>query len=378
MLNSPLPHPAESAHWHPVAALADVHAQPVAVQLLDQSLVLWRDDAGAVQAWADQCPHRGARLSLGRVCAGRLESPYHGWQFAPSGQCVRVPALPGFVPPAGHAARVFAVQIWCELVWVCLQPGVAADPATHGAHSAQGSGHTRATQATQEAHGTQDAKVASDAIAHLPTRPLPQFEAEVDTRLRKINCGPYDVATSAPRIVENFLDMAHFGFVHEGWLGARETPEIPDYQVESTTTGLVATGCKAWQPQSNLHSTRGALVEYRYEVSGPYTAVLTKVPEAGSTAVQGWRESIALFICPLGPERSRVWFRLAVADFATDAAQLQAFQHTIFTQDQPVLESQRPACLPLDVRAEAHTAADKASAAYRRFLRQAEIRFGTC
>jgi phenylpropionate dioxygenase-like ring-hydroxylating dioxygenase large terminal subunit len=69
---------------------------------------------------------------------------------------------------------------------------------------------------------------------------------------------------------------------------------------------------------------------------------------------------------------------LAVADFATEAAQLQAFQHTIFTQDQPVLESQRPACLPLDVRAEVHTAADKASAAYRRFLRQAGIRFGTC
>ena len=255
---------------------------------------------------------------------------------------MRVPALPDFVPPAGHAARVFAVQVWCELVWVCLQPGVTG---ANGGPAGQA---------------------------------LPQFEAEADSRLRKLNCGPYDVATSAPRIVENFLDMAHFGFVHEGWLGARDTPEIPDYQVEPTATGLVASGCKAWQPQSNLHSTRGALVEYRYEVTGPYTAVLTKVPEAGSTAVQGWRESIALFICPLGPERSRVWFRLAVADFATDAAQLRAFQHTIFTQDQPVLESQRPARLPLEVRAEAHTAADKGSAAYRRFLRQAGILFGTC
>jgi len=384
MLDARLPHPAETAHWHPVAALVDVQAQPVAVQLLDQSLVLWRDEAGAVHAWADQCPHRGARLSLGRVCAGRLECPYHGWQFAPSGQCVRVPALPDFVPPAAHAARVFTVQVWCELVWVYLQPGVAADSALQGAQNIQDSGDAQATQATQgtqgtqEVQGTQGTQGAPDATAHSLARPLPQFEAEADDRLRKINCGPYDVATSAPRIVENFLDMAHFGFVHEGWLGARDTPEIPDYQVEPTPTGLVASGCKAWQPQSNVHSTRGALVEYRYEVTGPYTAVLTKVPEAGSTALQGWRESIALFICPIGPERSRVWFRLAVADFATDAAQLQAFQHTIFTQDQPVLESQRPVCLPLDVRAEAHTAADKASAAYRRFLRQADIRFGTC
>jgi len=357
MLDAPLPHPAESAHWHPVAALADVQAQPVAVQLLDQNLVLWRDEAGAVHAWADQCPHRGARLSLGRVCAGRLECPYHGWQFAPSGQCVRVPALPDFAPPVGHAARVFAVQVWCELVWVCLEPAVTG---------------------VTDASAAQGAIDTLDATSDPDSKALPQFEAEADARLRKLNCGPYDVATSAPRIVENFLDMAHFGFVHEGWLGARDTPEIPDYQVEPSATGLVASGCKAWQPQSNLHSTRGALVEYRYEVTGPYMAVLTKVPEAGSTAVQGWRESIALLICPMGPERSRVWFRLAVADFASDAAQLQAFQHTIFTQDQPVLESQRPACLPLDVRAEAHTAADKASAAYRRFLRQAGIRFGTC
>ena len=110
----------------------------------------------------------------------------------------------------------------------------------------------------------------------------------------------------------------------------------------------------------------------------PYAAVLTKMPEAGTTAVEGWRESIALFICPVTPVRSRVWFRLAVADFDSPDEKLQAFQHTIFTQDQPVLESQMPQCLPLDLRAELHTAADKASSAYRRFLRQSGITFGVC
>src|SRR5256885_6374406 len=46
----------------------------------------------------------------------------------------------------------------------------------------------------------------------------------------------------------------------------------------------------------------------------------------------GWRESIALFICPVTPETSRVWFRLAVADFDSPDAHLQEFQHTIFCQ----------------------------------------------
>jgi len=57
---------------------------------------------------------------------------------------------------------------------------------------------------------------------------------------------------------------------------------------------------------------------------------------------------------------------------------LQTFQHTIFVQDQPVLESQLPKALPLDPRAEMHSAADRMSSAYRRFLKAQEIAFGTC
>lgn len=323
----------ETTLWHPVALAHAVQQAPLAVQLLQHALVLWRDGAGQVQAFTDRCPHRGARLSLGRVHGGRIECPYHGWQFAASGQCEHVPALPQFTPPATHCALRHGVVEAYGLIWVRIGAGDAA---------------------------------------------LPAFEAEGDERLRKLDCGPYDVATSAPRIVENFLDMAHFGFVHDGWLGTREATAIDDYRVEPTPTGLRATGCKAWQPQSNLHSTLPAQVEYTYEVTGPYTAVLTKVPEAGTTAVAGWRESIALFVCPLTPETSRVWFRLAVADFESPDEKLQAFQHTIFTQDQPVLESQTPQRLPLDLRAELHTAADKASSAYRRYLRASGITFGVC
>ena len=305
----------------------------MAARLLDRELVLWRDDAGVAHAWADQCPHRGAKLSLGRVEAGRLECPYHGWQFAASGQCVHVPALPSFVPPSSHCVRSFGVSESSGLVWVQLSPGDAA---------------------------------------------LPAFAADHDLQLRKLNCGPYDVATSAPRIVENFLDMAHFGFVHEGWLGMREATSIDDYSVEPTATGLLATQCRAWQPQSSVHATAPAQIEYTYEVTAPYAAVLTKVPDASAVAVQGFRESIALFICPLSPEISRVWFRLAMADFESPDSKLVDFQHTIFMQDKPVLESQAPRRLPLEPRAELHTAADKASSAYRRFLKNYGITFGVC
>jgi phenylpropionate dioxygenase-like ring-hydroxylating dioxygenase large terminal subunit len=333
----------EETHWHPVASSTEVVAAPVAATLLDRAVVLWRNGAGIVQAWADQCPHRGAKLSLGQVVNGRLECGYHGWQFEAGGQCVHVPALPAFTPPPSHCARVYEACDAYGLVWV---------------------------------------RLASTSAAAAPSprlsQPLPVFAAEADAALHKLNCGPYDVATSAPRVMENFLDMAHFAFVHEGWLGASGFSAIDDYQITATPSGLIATGCKAWQPKSNLHSTATAQVEYSYEVTAPYTAVLTKVPEATSVAVQNYRESIALLICPVSPEHSRVWFRLAVADFASPDDKLRAFQHTIFMQDQPVLESQTPKRLPLDKDAERHSAADKTSAAYRRHLSQLGITFGVC
>ena len=73
----------EASLWHPVALSGAVQQTPLAVQLLKRDLVLWRADDGAVQAFADQCPHRGARLSLGRVHNNRLECAYHGWPLDP-------------------------------------------------------------------------------------------------------------------------------------------------------------------------------------------------------------------------------------------------------------------------------------------------------
>ena len=322
----------ERTLWHPVAQSSEVVDAPLSVQLLNEAVVLWRNADGLAQAFVDRCPHRGARLSMGRVENGHLECPYHGWQFSSGGQCIKVPAVPDFTPPASQRVKAFEVQEAYGLVWVRLEAGDSQ---------------------------------------------LPVFAAESDEHLRKVNCGPYDVAASAPRIIENFLDMSHFGFVHEGWLGSRDATAIAAYKVETTPTGVMATGCKAVQPQSNLHSTQAAEVEYTYEVTAPYTAVLTKIPEEGSSK-QGWREQIGLFICPITPETSRVWFRLAVADFESTDEQLQTFQHTIFVQDQPVLESQLPKALPLDPRAEMHSAADRMSSAYRRFLKSQAITFGVC
>ena len=67
-----------------------------------------------------------------------------------------------------------------------------------------------------------------------------------------------------------------------------------------------------------------------------------------------------------------------MAVFDSPDEKLLAFQHTIFVQDLPILDSQRPKALPLDPRAEMSIAVDKASMAYRRFLKASGITFGVC
>ncbi|NJM71839.1 MAG: aromatic ring-hydroxylating dioxygenase subunit alpha [Scytonema sp. RU_4_4] len=81
--------------WTPVLPIAEIGAEPIAVELAGESLVLFCDSGGQFSALFDRCPHRGAPLSRGQVTEdGCLECPYHGWRFATDGTCTRVPFNP--------------------------------------------------------------------------------------------------------------------------------------------------------------------------------------------------------------------------------------------------------------------------------------------
>jgi phenylpropionate dioxygenase-like ring-hydroxylating dioxygenase large terminal subunit len=324
--------------WHPVAAsaaLARGEVRPAA--LLGRELALWRGDDGILHAWEDRCPHRGTRFSIARVRGNEIACAYHGWSFDARGQCTRIPALPGFAPPAAACARTYAAKERYGLVWACIGAPAGDVP------------------------------------------PYPEYD---DAALRKVVCGPYDVASSGPRIVENFLDMAHFATVHEGILGDAAHPAVRDYQVGplggegGEGAGITATGCFAWQPQTNTLAHGGSEVEYTYRVVAPLTAILTKVPEVQ----RGFREAISLHVQPLSEEASRAWIVVAMSNFVQPDEELRAFQDRIFLQDRPILENQRPKRLPLavarDEGAEVSVACDRMSVAYRRYLAGSGLRFG--
>jgi phenylpropionate dioxygenase-like ring-hydroxylating dioxygenase large terminal subunit len=312
-----------------VALADDARSGPQPLALLGQALVLWRDAAGQPVLMSDRCPHRGAQLSLGRVVGNALQCAYHGWSFDGSGRCVGIPAQPGFAPPASSAACRYGAMEAQGLIWGDL--GGTQAPAEH----------------------------LPPALAQLPPR--------------RLVYGPFDVATSAPRAVENFLDTSHFAFVHEGWLGDAGHAEVPAYEVTHTTDGRpVVEHYRAWQPRASATATSGDWANYRYEVLSPYSALLTKRSDGG-----GPEDSYVVWACPTEPETCRLWFAQYTTDETTDSAVLRDFQIAIFAQDQPVLESQRPCALPLS-GGEAMGSADRLSAAYRRYLQSCGITFGVC
>lgn len=318
--------------WHPVAAgEAVVAGQVVAASLLGQDLVLWRGSDGAVRAWEDRCPHRGARFSIGSVQNDGIVCRYHGWRFDADGRCDHIPAQPDRGLP-GVCAQTYRAQERHGLVWVCL--------------------------------GT-------------PVRGVPPFPEADEPQLRKVLCGPYRVDSSGPRIVENFLDMAHFGFVHAGILGDAAHTQVRDYEVRpyeeaDGTTGILATECYAWQPQSNKLARAGTWVEYTYRVVRPLTAILTKVPQAQAD----FREAIGLHVQPLAEESSVAWIVMAMTNGESTDEELRAFQDSIFLQDRPILENQVPRRLPLGPRAEVFVRCDGMSRAYRDYLRSLGLAFG--
>jgi len=311
--------------WHPVARLADLdETNPLGVRLLGEDLVVWR--AGdRILAWQDLCVHRGTRLSLGKIVEGeRLECAYHGWTYNSEGRCVLMPAHPDQAPPTKARVKTYPVRIGYDLVWVSLGE---------------------------------------------PQRDLPPFPEWGDASYRKILCGPYSIQASGPRIVENFLDVGHFPFVHEGILGDRAHPEIEDYEAQIGPEGVVSRGVRVYQPDP-YGTGVGDTVAYTYRAYRPLTAYFVK-----ESAGAGF--SILLIVTPHDIVESTAWMWMAMNyGHEISEQELIAYQDKIFSQDRPIVQSQRPELLPLDLQAELHLRSDRTAIAYRKWLKEMGLTFG--
>ena len=116
-------------YWYPVLPAWRLRRKPRAIKLLGDDIVLFRD-GGRVHALADRCPHRGAKLSVGKcqfAGSGTISCPYHGWTFkGATGECVAaIMEGPLSRVPGSVSVRAYPAVERNGLVWVFVGEATA-------------------------------------------------------------------------------------------------------------------------------------------------------------------------------------------------------------------------------------------------------------
>jgi vanillate O-demethylase monooxygenase subunit len=310
-----------AGQWFPVATVDELRDAPIAARLLDVDLVLYRSGTGVTVA-LDRCPHRGMRLSRGRIERHQLICPYHGLHFGGDGRCTGIPSRPDAVLSDRLSLAVVAAVERFGLIWVSLR---GEEPR------------------------------------------LPRFEAWDSEDFFKVVCNPIDIAGSAGRQIEGFLDVSHFAWAHTTTFGDGATPIVPDYAVEPTESGFRAeylSQVSNYAPDQRHLAPADFVWRRHFEVFAPFTARLViDYPEAR----QLWLLNAA---SPVSARQTRMFCPLARNfDLDGSAQEVRDFNDRVFNEDRILVENQRPRDLPLDASGEVSIPADRSSVAYRRLLK---------
>ena len=80
--------------WQPVAMLSELGERPLALRILGEDLVLFRDRSDRIGLLHRHCLHRGASLEYGIPMERGISCCYHGWTFDIDGTILSTPAEP--------------------------------------------------------------------------------------------------------------------------------------------------------------------------------------------------------------------------------------------------------------------------------------------
>lgn len=86
-------HPNLKNFWYPVAfssALKDDTMVPL--DCFEEPWVIFRGKTGRPGCVQNTCAHRACPLHLGSVNDGRIQCPYHGWEYTTDGKCEKMPS----------------------------------------------------------------------------------------------------------------------------------------------------------------------------------------------------------------------------------------------------------------------------------------------
>jgi phenylpropionate dioxygenase-like ring-hydroxylating dioxygenase large terminal subunit len=153
-------------------------SQLLARTLLNEPIVMYQHPTKGPVALADQCCHRLAPLSRGRIEDGNLRCMYHGLLFNPDGKCIEIPGQT-LIPPKA-IVRHYPVVVRNKLVWIWM-----GDPARG------------------------DAALIPDTYA-------------LDHPAWRYRPGYLHYRANYQNIVDNVLDFSHLSYVHSQTLGGTD------------------------------------------------------------------------------------------------------------------------------------------------------------
>lgn len=308
--------------WY-VAATADEipHAHtgaPLARQVCGERLVLFRGADGRVAALEDFCPHRGAPLSLGRVCDGTIVCGYHGLRMGCDGRTV---SMPGQRVRGFPSIRAMPVAEHAGFVW--LWPG---DPALASPEK-------------------------------LPQ--LPWATREGVAPGWAYGGGHYRVACDWRLMIDNLMDLTHETYVHAGSIGQPEIDETPCQTRASgdeVVTSRFMNGIQAppfWQQALAMNGLPTDQPVDRWQVCHftPPSHVMIEVGVAlaghGGYAAPDAVKAAAIVVDFITPETATTMHyfwgmaRRFRADDALLTARIREGQGRIFDEDRALLEQQQ-------------------------------------
>jgi len=113
--------------WYVAAWGDEVEAESLFQRvLLNESVLMFRNEAGKIQAISNRCPHRFAPLHKGKHLGSAVQCPYHGLEFNGLGQCTHNPHGDGAIPKAARLKAYPVVEKY-SLIWIWMGEPEKAD-----------------------------------------------------------------------------------------------------------------------------------------------------------------------------------------------------------------------------------------------------------
>jgi phenylpropionate dioxygenase-like ring-hydroxylating dioxygenase large terminal subunit len=189
---------------------------------------------------------------------------------------------------------------------------------------------------------------------------------------------PTRAAVGAGLMIDNFLDMAHFPFVHAATIGTAESERVHDMTVERDheTFGMTVT---AEHPFPH-HEDPGVAAGLRPLLQRRRLTYIYRAPFSVGLRIEyldaGGTNTIAFYVQPEDKDSCRIYAAVYRDDLGADdtpAAERMReavrYEEAIVAEDLALQARYSDLRLPLDLRIEVHVQADRATVELRRILR---------